>query len=108
MLGSIIKIKETASCSASVRKVGEFMTHREKIAKIAANNGVFRTADLITLGYNTYYIRKLVNEQVIERVKSGYYRLYHFSGYPVQHCSWRWYPVPHRAQPMRSLRIRTR
>ena len=77
VLGSIIKIKEAASCSVSVRKVGENMTHREKIAKIAANNGVFRTADLIALGYNTYYIRKLVNEQVIERVKSGYYRLYH-------------------------------
>ena len=26
--------------------------------------------------------------------------------YPVQHCSWRWHPVPHRAQPLRSLRIR--
>ena len=77
MLGSIIKIKETASCSTAVRKVGENMTHREKIAKIAENNGVFRTADLIALGYNTYFIRKLVNEQVIERVKSGYYRLYH-------------------------------
>ena len=60
-----------------MRKVGEFMTHRDKIAKIAANNGIFKTADLIALGYNTYFIRKLVNEQVIERVKSGYYRLYH-------------------------------
>ena len=76
-LGSIIKIKEAASLSASVRKVGEFMTHREKIAKLAEKNGVFKTADLIALGYNTYFIRKLVNEQVIERVKSGYYRLYH-------------------------------
>ena len=40
VLGSIIKIKEAASCSASVRKVGEFMTHRDKIAKIANALGV--------------------------------------------------------------------
>ena len=53
------------------------MTHREKITKIAANNSVFKTADLIALGYNTYFIRKLVKERVIERVKSGYYRLCH-------------------------------
>lgn len=37
--------------------------------------GVFRTSDLNALGYNTYAIRKLVNEQFVERVKSGYYRL---------------------------------
>lgn len=40
-----------------------------------ASGGVFRTSDLKALGYNTYAIRKLVNEKVIERVKSGYYRL---------------------------------
>ena len=39
------------------------------------SGGVFRTSDLRALGYNTYAIRKLVNEQIIERVKSGYYRL---------------------------------
>ena len=59
-----------------MRKVGENMTHREKIAKMAEKSGVFRTADLTALGYNAYAIRKLVNEKVIERVKSGYYRLY--------------------------------
>lgn len=52
------------------------MTHREKIQKMAdTSGGVFRTSDLKALGYNTYAIRKLVNEQIIERVKSGYYRL---------------------------------
>ena len=39
------------------------------------SGGIFRTSDLKALGYNTYAIRKLVNEQIIERVKSGYYRL---------------------------------
>lgn len=52
------------------------MTHRERIQNMAeASGGVFRTSDLKALGYNTYAIRKLVNEKVIERVKSGYYRL---------------------------------
>ena len=37
--------------------------------------GVFRTSDLTVLGYNTYSIRKLVNENVIERIKPSYYRL---------------------------------
>lgn len=36
---------------------------------------MFRTSDLTALGYNTYAIRKLVNEQIIERVKPSYYRL---------------------------------
>lgn len=59
-----------------MRKVGEFMTHRETIKKMAEKSGgVFRTSDLKALGYNTYAIRKLVKEQVVERVKSGYYRL---------------------------------
>lgn len=40
-----------------------------------ANGGVFRTSDLTALGYNTYAIRKLVNENVIERIKPSYYRL---------------------------------
>ncbi len=53
------------------------MTHSEIIQKKSAEcGGVFRTSDLIALGYNAYGIRKLVNEQVIERVKTGYYRLY--------------------------------
>ena len=52
------------------------MTHREIIQKMAeTKGGVFRTSDLNALGYNTYAIRKLVNEQIVERVKSGYYRL---------------------------------
>ena len=37
--------------------------------------GVFRTSDLATIGYNTYAIRKIVETQVIERIKQGYYRL---------------------------------
>ena len=40
-----------------------------------ASGGVFRTSDVKGLGYNAYGSRKLVNEKVIERVKSGYYRL---------------------------------
>ena len=36
---------------------------------------MFRTSDLTALVYNTYAIRKLVNEQIIERVKPSYYRL---------------------------------
>lgn len=52
------------------------MTHQETISKMAqANGGVFRTSDLTALGYNTYAIRKLVNEHVIERIKPRYYRL---------------------------------
>lgn len=39
------------------------------------NGGVFRTSDLTALGYNTYAIRKLVNENIIERIKPSYYRL---------------------------------
>lgn len=39
------------------------------------NGGVFRTSDLTALGYNSYAIRKLVNENVIERIKPSYYRL---------------------------------
>lgn len=53
------------------------MTHREKIQKMTeTKGGVFRTSDLNALGYNTYAIRKLINEQIVERVKSGYYRLH--------------------------------
>lgn len=40
------------------------------------NGGVLKTMDLTALGYNTYAIRKLVNDQIVERIKSGYYRLY--------------------------------
>lgn len=53
------------------------MTHREKIQKLAdENGGMFRTTDLTALGYNAYGIRKLVDEQVIERIKQSYYRPY--------------------------------
>ena len=52
------------------------MSHRETLNKVAqATGGIFRTSDLAALGYNTYAIRKLVNEQVIERIKPSYYRL---------------------------------
>ena len=60
-----------------MRKVGEFVTYKEKFQKIAATRGdVFRTADLTALGCNAYTIRKLLDEQIIERIKPGYYRLY--------------------------------
>ena len=52
------------------------MTYQESIGKMAqANGGVFRTSDLTALGYNTYAIRKLVSENVIERIKPSYYRM---------------------------------
>jgi len=53
------------------------MTHKERIQKLAdENGGVLRTADLTALGYNAYAIRKLVDEQIIERIKQSYYRPY--------------------------------
>lgn len=52
------------------------MSHRDTIEKLAqTRGGVFRTSDLTALGYNTYAIRKLVNENIIERIKPSYYRL---------------------------------
>lgn len=52
------------------------MSHRETLNKVAQENGgIFRTSDLTALGYNTYAIRKLVDEQIIERIKPSYYRL---------------------------------
>lgn len=52
------------------------MPHQENISKLAyESGGVFRTSDLTALGYNTYAIRKLVNENIIERIKPSYYRL---------------------------------
>lgn len=59
-----------------MRKVGESMTHRDALQKIAEiKGGVFKTSDLNALGYNTYAIRKLVNKRIVERIKVGYYRL---------------------------------
>jgi len=59
-----------------VRKVGESMTHRDALQKMAEiKGGVFKTSDLNALGYNTYAIRKLVNKRIVERIKVGYYRL---------------------------------
>lgn len=53
------------------------MPHREKIKTIAdKTGGVFRTSDLTELGYDCNDIRKLVENQVIERIKPSYYRLY--------------------------------
>ena len=52
------------------------MTHQKSIRKLAEERGgVFKTSDLTALGYNTYAIRKLVDECVIERIKPSYYRL---------------------------------
>lgn len=53
------------------------MPHREKIKEFAdKNGGVFRTSDLTKLGYDSNDVRKLVANQVIERIKHSYYRLY--------------------------------
>ena len=62
---------------ASVWKVGECMPHRERIKEIAdRKGGVFRTSDLAKLGYDSNAVRRLVANQVIERIKPSYYRLY--------------------------------
>ena len=59
-----------------MRKVGENMADKEILEKLADEcGGIFRTSDLAALGYNTYAIRKMVDEQIIERIKQGYYRL---------------------------------
>ncbi len=53
------------------------MADKDIIKKLADEcGGVFRTSDLAALGYNTYAIRKIVESQIIERIKQGYYRLY--------------------------------
>ena len=52
------------------------MADKEIIEKLADEcGGIFRTSDLAALGYNTYAIRKMVDEQIIERIKQGYYSL---------------------------------
>ncbi len=51
------------------------MPHVEDIHKLAKASGVFKTAELTQIGYTPYAIRKLINEQVIDRIKPGYYRL---------------------------------
>ena len=52
------------------------MADKDIIKKLADEcGGVFRTSDLAALGYNTYAIRKIVESQIIERIKQGYYRL---------------------------------
>ena len=59
------------------RKVGEQMSHRERLQNIAdQNGGIFRTSDLTKLGYDSNGIRKLVADRVIERIKPSYFRLY--------------------------------
>ena len=59
-----------------MRKVGENGAEKDIIKKLADEcGGVFRTSDLAALGYNTYAIRKIVESQIIERIKQGYYRL---------------------------------
>ena len=46
------------------------MADKEIIEKLADEcGGIFRTSDLAALGYNTYAIRKMVDEQIIERIK---------------------------------------
>ena len=42
---------------------------------VKLTDGVFRTADLKKLGLTAYDIRKLLNMNIIERVKHGYYAL---------------------------------
>ena len=60
-----------------MRKVGENMVDKEMLEKLADEcGGIFRTSDLAAIGYNTYAIRKLVDEQIIERIKQGYYSLF--------------------------------
>ncbi|WP_417571750.1 type IV toxin-antitoxin system AbiEi family antitoxin domain-containing protein [Phascolarctobacterium faecium] len=50
------------------------MADKDIIKKLADEcGGVFRTSDLAALGYNTYAIRKIVESQIIERIKQGYY-----------------------------------
>ena len=69
-------IYEVTSQDEFVRKVGESMADKEIIEKLADEcGGIFRTSDLAALGYNTYAIRKMVDEQIIERIKQGYYSL---------------------------------
>lgn len=56
------------------------MPYREKIKEVAdLNGGVFRTSDLTKLGYDGNAVRRLVADQVIERIKPSYYRLYNAS-----------------------------
>lgn len=48
----------------------------EKIKTLAKRtNGVFRTAELKSLGLTAYDIRKLLEKHIIERIKHGYYVL---------------------------------
>ena len=59
-----------------MRKIGEKMTDKDILNRLADKcGGIFRTSDLTALGYNTYAIRKLVDAQIIERVRQGYYSL---------------------------------
>ena len=52
------------------------MADKDIIKKLADEcGGVFRTSDLAAIGYNTYAIRKILESQIIERIKQGYYRL---------------------------------
>ena len=59
-----------------MRKAGENGADKDINKKVQdLGGGVFRTSDLAALGYNTYAIRKIVESQIIERIKQGYYRL---------------------------------
>ena len=50
--------------------------HIEEVNTLAKQaNGIFRTADLKRLGFTAYQIRKMMEKDVIERVKHGYYSL---------------------------------
>ena len=52
------------------------MTDKDILNRLADKcGGIFCTSDLTALGYNTYAIRKLVDAQIIERVRQGYYSL---------------------------------
>lgn len=68
-----VLVYEVTSQDEFVRKVSENMADKEIIEKLADEcGGIFHTSDLVTLGYNTYAIRKMVDEQIIERIKQGY------------------------------------
>lgn len=52
------------------------MKQTQKLYKLAENhNGLIKTADMLAAGINSYEIRKLVQDGIIERIKQGYYQL---------------------------------
>lgn len=59
------------------KKVVNDLQPKNVLKKLAEKTGgIFRTADLTALGISPYDIRKLISDQIIERIKSGYYCLH--------------------------------